>query len=464
MVRRHRPGISPYPAAAVLAALLGPAAPIGAWAQTAPSQPASLWQQDTLTGDWGGVRTRLQDAGVTLGVQEQSEVWGNLAGGLRTGAVYDGLTTASVKLDLAKLAGWTGATFFVSADQIHGSGPTPNLTGNLQPVSGVEATAGTKLYDLWLEQTALDGRLSVRVGQEGADDELMITQYGALYLNSSFGFPALAALDLPSGGPNYPLATPFVRVQWQPAEQLGAAVAVFNGDPAPAGSGDPQQRDAGGTAFRLNGHALVIGELRYAINQGDNAAGLPGTYKLGGWYHSGHFADQRYATNGLSLADPASSGVPRGHTGDYALYGIIDQQVWRDAAEKGRGIGVFFQAMGAPAAQNLSNLFIAGGVNWLAPFAGRSGDTAGFAVSYLGISPAAQRYGSDAMMFTGAGTPYRNNETVLELTYLCQLAPWWSVQPDVQYVINPGAAIPSAASRLPLKNAFVVGGRTTVTF
>lgn len=94
-------------------------------------------------------------------------MWGNLAGGLGTCAVYDGLTTASVKLDLQKLLGWTGATFFVKAYQIHGRGPTTDLTGNLQPVSGIEATRDTKRCDLWLEQTALDGRLSLRLGQEG---------------------------------------------------------------------------------------------------------------------------------------------------------------------------------------------------------------------------------------------------------------------------------------------------------
>ena len=47
--------------------------------------------RETLTGDWGGVRTRLEAAGITLGVQEQSEVWANLTGGLRTGTAADGL-------------------------------------------------------------------------------------------------------------------------------------------------------------------------------------------------------------------------------------------------------------------------------------------------------------------------------------------------------------------------------------
>src|SRR6185312_17190336 len=59
-----------------------------------------LWDRDALSGNWGGLRDTLVSRGVTLGLQEQSEVWDNLSGGLNRGAVYDGLTTASMKLDL----------------------------------------------------------------------------------------------------------------------------------------------------------------------------------------------------------------------------------------------------------------------------------------------------------------------------------------------------------------------------
>ncbi len=79
----------------------------------------------------------------------------------------------------------------------------------------------------------------MRIGQEGADDELMITQYGGLFVNSSFGLPSMAAVNLPSGGPAYPLATPFARLKFQANDNLSLIGAVFNGDPAPPGAGDP---------------------------------------------------------------------------------------------------------------------------------------------------------------------------------------------------------------------------------
>ena len=97
----------------------------------------------------------------------------------------------------------------------------------------------------------------LRLGQEGANDEMMITQYGALFLNSSFGFPGLPAADLPSGGPNYPIAAPFVRDRTRVNDEISLVGALFSGDPAPPGQGNPQLLDKGGVTFRLNDHVLA---------------------------------------------------------------------------------------------------------------------------------------------------------------------------------------------------------------
>jgi len=442
------------------------ALPLAAAAQTEPQPPEAapgFWEQDTLTGNWDGLRTQLVNAGVTFGLQEQSEVWGNLAGGLRRGATYNGLTTPSVMLDLNKLLGWDGATFFVNAFQIHGHGPSGSLVGNLQLVSNIEATPGTKLYDLWLEQKLLNGRLNIRIGQEGANDEMMLVDDAAVFLNSSFGFPALPASDLPDGGPNYPIAAPFVRLKYT-GDAITVVAAAFTGDPAPAGLGDPQRRDAGGTAFRLNDHALLFAELWYSRNKAGDSPGLPATYKLGAWFDSASFADQLYDNQGMLLASPASNGIALPHQHDFAIYGIVDQMVWRRAGTPDQGIALFLQIMGAPGDRNLSNLFIEAGLNWKAPFAGRDSDVFGLAVSYQGIGAAARQYSKNLLSFTGSGTPYAGNETVLEATYQYQVAPWLVLQPDAQYVVNPGADIASSLSTRPLKNAFIIGLRATITF
>ena len=98
---------------------------------------------------------------------------------------------------------------------------------------------------------------------------------------------------------------------------------------------------------------LSFTELWYAINQGDNASGLPGTYKLGAWYDSAHFADQIFDSNGVPLASPASNGIARAHSGGFAIYGIVDQMLWKKQGTKDQGIGGFLLVMGAPGTYNL---------------------------------------------------------------------------------------------------------------
>ena len=171
-----------------------------------------------------------------------------------------------------------------------------------------------------------------------------------------------------------------------------------------------------------------------------------------------------FDTAGVPLASPANNGVPRPHAGTWAIYGIVDQMIWQKPGAKGQGIGVFLQAMGGPGAYNLSNLFVEGGLNWIGPFAGRDNDVFGLAFSYLGISPATRQFGKDVIFYTGTGFPYTSNETVFEATYLFQANQWLAVQPDLQVVINPNAAIPSAFSPVPLKDAVIGGVRVTITF
>ena len=45
-----------------------------------------------------------------------------------------------------------------------------------------------------------------------------------------------------------------------------------------------------------------------------------------------------------------------------------------------------------------------------------------------------RRLGEESIALTGSGALYANSETIIEATYVYQAAPWWTLQPDVQYV------------------------------
>jgi len=432
------------------------------------SPKLGLWERGNLLGDPGGVRTRLGRLGVTFSLNEQVEVFGNATGGVRRGAIFEGLLTMGFALDTERAFGLPGGTFNASAYQIHGRGLSlNNLDNTLSTVSSIEALRGTLLFELWYEQVLLGKRLAIRVGQLAAGEEFMISEYGGLFLNHTFGWSNYPSTNLPSGGPDYPLAALGVRVKYVPRDDFTVLLAVFNGDPAGPGPGFPQDRDASGTAFRTGDGAVVMGEVQYAINGGEGIKGLPGTYKLGAWYNSGNFLDQRRNASGRSLADPTGFApvIGRNRRGNWSLYGVADQLVWREEGTKDQGIGVFARAMGGPGDRNLINFYADAGVTWKGAIPGRNADTAGIAIAYSRISDTASKLDSDIALFTGNPYPIRRHETVLELSYQAQIAPWWQVQPDAQYLFNLNGGVPNP--RDPSKrlgDALVFGVRTNVTF
>ena len=54
--------------------------------------------------------------------------------------------------DMRKMGLWKGLCFFANGYQIHGNSITADNIGSLMPVSNLEATPSTKLYELWFEQ------------------------------------------------------------------------------------------------------------------------------------------------------------------------------------------------------------------------------------------------------------------------------------------------------------------------
>ncbi len=79
-------------------------------AAKAPPAPKSIWEQDKLTGDWGGARTDLHNKGIDITLNYVAETFAVLSGGLERRASYEGRLEFSVDADLEKLIGWRGGT------------------------------------------------------------------------------------------------------------------------------------------------------------------------------------------------------------------------------------------------------------------------------------------------------------------------------------------------------------------
>ena len=200
-------------------------------------------------------------------------------------------------------------------------------------------------------------------------------------------------------------------------------------------------------------------------NQGKDARGLPGAYRIGTWYHtSARFADQQFDDNGLSLANPQSNGIPLEHASDGGVYGVIDQMLYRVPGTEDQGLSGFFRAGGVPQDRNLINFYADGGLLYKGLVPHRPDDKIGIATAVARIGDNARGLDADIRFFTGNPFyPVRSSEAVIELMYQAQLKRWWMLQPDLQYVINPGGGVLDSDGSL-RKNALVVGVRSFLNF
>ena len=429
----------------------------------------SLWEREKLTGEWGGTRTALRDRGIEVGIQYIGETLA-VSGGLQRGTAFEGRLDVTIDTDLEKLVGWSGGRTQVRAFQIHkGQYNAADLVGSIADPSNIDAVPTTRLFTAWFQQD-LGKNASLRIGQLAADDEFLISTTAGGLINGTFGWATIMAANLPGGGPAYPLATPGLRLQLNPAEGFSILGAVFSGDPAGKNCGpndpesNPQICNRYGTTFSFSGGAFWIGEAQYQVNQEKDATGLAAAYKIGAWYHSGNFADQRFgvdaAGNVITLALAPES--PLEHRSNWGLYGVVDQMLWR---APNSSVSVFARGGVAPSDRNLLSWYVDGGIGIKGVLPGRADDTLTFGVAHSHISEDAAALDRDTLALNGPPFPIRSGETVFELSYIAQLAPWWTLQPDIQYIVRPGGNVPdpSDATRS-ISNAWVVGARTTISF
>src|ERR1700710_3207780 len=109
-----------------MAVMLVVSSPSAAWAQqdkkTDDQKPAdpdtgeSTVEETTL----GLLPNPLQKYGIKFAATYIGETLGNVSGGLKQGALYEGRLNLAVDVDLQKLAGWRELTFHANMFQIHG--------------------------------------------------------------------------------------------------------------------------------------------------------------------------------------------------------------------------------------------------------------------------------------------------------------------------------------------------------
>ncbi len=367
-------------------------------------------------------RADAQDAPAPFHVAafDVGDVLGNAAGGLRTGArVLDKLDLTASYLAEADgpLSGWSAFADLQWTDAVDFNG---TLAGSLQGVSNIDAPSGVRLLDAWVARD-FGGVGGIKAGIVDLNSEFDVQTTGALFLNPSHGIGP----DFSQSGENGPSIFPStglgIIAWWLPGAHWQLKAGLFEGI-----SGDPAHPGRESIALTAREGVLIVVEARNHVTEHF-------VLGAGAWVYTAAF-------------DTFGGGRSHANSGVYA---IADGKLIAVDGHDDQGLSAWLRAGVANAATNPVQAYVGGGIVYTGILA--DGDQAGFAAGSVMLGAPAR----DAAM--RAGQPLGSGETTLEATYSVPVTDWLTVQPDLQYVISPGAD-PT------LGDALVIGSRATLTW
>lgn len=324
-------------------------------------------------------------AAVALGLNVQAgeltldgnlDVVANTSGGLEQKTALLGLALVGYSHVLAN------GEFALSISATAGGSPS-DYVGDVQGVNNAAADDTATLYDLWYRHNFSE-QLSLLVGMNDYNATFSALDTAGLFINSSFGIGP----DISQAGPSiFPATTLGAVAKWQAASWYGL-VGIYDGTP-----GNPDNPHGTQLALGSDDGIFTGGEWGYTPRESIKLA-------LGAWSNTAPVADlltglEETQNQGLyALGEaPISERVAI-----FAQLGIADERL--NAVSEYLGAGVQFKAFG-------------------------HGDAS------LGVALAHAR----ASEYLRASA---SHETVLELTYDYPFSRHWRVQPDLQYVMQPG--------------------------
>lgn len=414
-----------------------------AWAQS-QEDASETWRRNSLTGAWGGLRSDWAARGINVEAIYIGEIFANVDGGKDRGRDYLDVFDVRLLLDMNKLAGWSGGSVLVSG-VYNGGGSISDYVGDTQGVSNIEAPSGFKVYEAWIQQNLRSNRWSVLAGLYDINSEFDVMQSAGLFLNSSHGIGADYAASGFAGPPIYPFPALSVRLKTLFSSSFYAQAVIADGVP-----GDPNDDTDNAVIIRDEEGALLAGEIGwYWLARARSTAKTKGESSRARRRHIGRevsadyelklaFGAWRYTSDFEQLRSASARSAE-----DNGMYVLMDWKAYREPHDDAQGLSAFLRLGSADNHASRFSFYGGAGVAYTGLIAGRNEDEIGFAVAVARTS--------DYTRATSP-TPLDNTETVFELTYRMQLKPWLALQPNVQYVKNPGAD-PTLA------HALVVGAR-----
>ena len=333
------------------------------------------------------------------------DVAGVVSGGLaKRGRVLDDLQLGA-DIDLDKAVGWKGARAHVLL--LNNSGAMPNDdAGTLQGVDNIEVTRQrARLFEAWVEKGFGD-KGSVLVGLYDLNSEFYANDSAGMLLAPAFGIGSELAATGPNGPSIFPSTALSVRGRWTPDEHVYVQAAVINANAGVLG-------DPGGVCTRFAHGLLTIAEVGWRGR---------GKVSFGAW---------RYTKKQADIRDVTPEGYPAAKTAQGA-YVLLERQLTGEGETAVRKTTAF------------ARLGLSDGDTT----AFKGGWQAGLLVEHVFESrpDSAFSIGANQAFLTGKfranafdeGQRLTRAESAIEVTYSDKIGPV-TIQPDLQYVHNPGA-------------------------
>ncbi|WP_232313718.1 carbohydrate porin [Sphingobium sp. TCM1] len=415
-----------------------PSTAAGAQQMMPAVEKAAAPVRETLTGDWGELRTGLKQAGVTVRVDYVGEAFTAVDGGQKRGSAYTQQLRAGLDFDMDHILGLSGGIMHVTLNDRRGVGISSDFVGNRLPIQEAAGGNYTRLSEFSYEQNIDNGRFNLRLGYFAMGNDLGGMLLGCNLINAAFCAHPLSESGN-SGWYNYPNARWGAAVRYRIRHDLTLRAGVYQVNPRLNDPDNAFRPFAGGTTG-----VLLPLELEYDPGIAADSRVLPGHYKLGVYYDSSR------------TGRPGGQGSLRGR---YGLYILADQMIMR-AGTGNRGLSVFGQFTANPKASAQITHWYAAGLVKTGTFSDRDADSISIGIVHAQVNPRLRRAAVvDEQNIPGSYTALPVGETAIELSYGIQLRSWLSIRPDVQYIIDPGAF-----AYREINDALALGGQVKMQF
>lgn len=401
----------------------------------------------TLTGDWAGRRTTLENLGILLRAHFLTESAANPVGGKVQAARYTQQVDFGADIDLGRLLGLSGGGIQITLTDRVGRSLSADAIGNefaVQELYG--AGQNFRLAELKYQQDLLGNKITLGLGWSPVGDDFATIPILCVFQNTVLCGHA-NAMSTNSGAQNFPAAEWGAHITVHPVPQFYAATGVYQVNP---------DVDEGNNGFDLSfrGTGIFV-PVEFGWLPGQNGWKLPGTYKFGAYYNSSPTPDVLTDVNGSSAGFTGAPFAVR--NGRWGTYAMADQMVYRPNRNSERGLRIGGLLGMGDAKTSEYSYFLAGGGVYQGIFPRRDNDFVSFSVAYVRTNPRLTAFQEDLHSTVPGAEGVQTFESIAEIDYNVQIAPWLSVRPNLQYVVNPGGTGK-------IHNALVLGLFTSVTF